>query len=140
MTSRGRTLILNEGEIVPRNGRPAPAPEKEPATHTGAQSFGVVYANAAARRSIESLEPQTFPAGSIIVREKLTSADSEQPELLAVMIKRAPGFNPKASDWEFLLVDGAASKVLERQKKGSCLDCHSSQRERDFVYPMPASK
>ncbi len=140
MTSRGRTVILNEGELVPRNGRPAPAPEKEPATHQGAESFGVIYANAAARGPIGSLEPQTFPAGSIIVREKLSSANSEVPELLAVMIKRAPGFNPKAGDWEFLLVDGAASKVLERQKKGSCLDCHSSQRERDFVYPMPASQ
>lgn len=138
MTSRGRTVILNEGEIVPRNGRPAPAPTKEPATHEGAQSFGVVYANAAARGPIISPEPQTFPAGSIIVREKLASTDSEQPELLAVMIKRAPGFNPKAGDWEFLLVDGARAKVIERQKKGSCLDCHVSQRESDFVYPVAA--
>jgi len=126
--------------MVPRNGRPAPAPSKEPATHAGEQSFGVVYANAAARVPIASPEPQTFPVGSVIVREKLTRADSEHPDLLAVMIKRAPGFNPKAGDWEFLLVDGAGTKVLERQKKGSCLDCHSSQRERDFVYPMPASK
>ena len=139
-TSRGRTVILNEGEMVPRNGRPAPAPSKEPATHAGAQSFGVVYANAAARGPIISPEPQTFPSGSIIVREKLASADSEQPELLAVMIKRAPGFNPKAGDWEFLLLDGAGSKVIERQKKGSCLDCHASQRERDFVHPLPAMK
>lgn len=140
MTSRGRTVILNEGELVPRNGRPAPAPEKEPATHAGAESFGVVYANAAARRSIESLEPQTFPVGSIIVREKLASADSELPDLLAVMIKRAPGFNSKAGDWEFLLVEGNASKIIERQKKGSCLDCHASQSARDFVYPLSTSQ
>ena len=133
-------MILNEGEIVPRYGRPAPAPTKEPATHAGAQSFGVVYANAAARGPIIAPEPQTFPAGSVIVREKLASADAEQPELLAVMIKRAPGFNPKAGDWEFLLVDGTGSKVIERQKKGSCLDCHVSQRERDFVHPRPTSQ
>jgi Cytochrome P460 len=133
-------VILNEGEIVPRNGRPAPAPEKEPATHQGEQSFGVVYANAPARGPLGSLESQTFPVGSIIVREKLARADSEVPELLAVMMKRAPGFNPKAGDWEFLLVNGDASKVIERQKKGSCLDCHASQRERDFVYPLPAPR
>ncbi len=136
VTSRGRTVILNEGVLVPRNGRPAPAPQKEPATHQVGQSFGVVYANAAARGPILSPMPQPFPAGSVIVREKLARADSERPELLAVMIKRAPGFNPAGGDWEFLLVDGAASKVVERQKKGSCLDCHASRRERDFVYTV----
>jgi hypothetical protein len=139
-TSRGRTVILNEGEIVPPNGQPAPAPSKEPTTHTGEQSFGVVYANAPARGPIGSPEAQTFPAGSIIVRERLANAESQLPELLAVMIKHAPGFNPKGGDWEFLLVDGAGSKVIERQKKGSCLDCHAKQRERDFIYPVPAIK
>jgi hypothetical protein len=51
------------------------------------------------------------------------------------MYKRAPGFNPKGGDWEFLILDGAATKIQERQKKGSCLDCHDSQRDRDFVFP-----
>lgn len=54
------------------------------------------------------------------------------------MVKREPGFNSAGGDWEFLLVDGTAAKVLERQKKGSCLDCHAKQRERDFVHPLPA--
>lgn len=56
------------------------------------------------------------------------------------MLKRAPGFNPKGGDWEFLLVDGEASKVIERQKKGSCLECHVTQRERDFAYPLAKEK
>ncbi len=81
--------------------------------------------------------PLQFPRGSIIVREKLSKAEDSQPELLTVMIKRERGFNRAANDWEFLLVDGAATKVLERQKKGSCLDCHVSQKQRDFVYPAP---
>ena len=79
-----------------------------------------------------------FPRGSIIVREKLTKADDAQPQLLTVMIKRARGFNPKANDWEFLAVDGAMTKILERQKKGSCLDCHASEKARDVVYPAQA--
>ena len=103
-------------------------------------SYGVVYANGPARAPFERPEPTTFPVGSVIVREKLTNPGDETPDLLAVMVKRAPGFNPRAGDWEFLLVDGSASKVIERQKKGSCLDCHASQRERDFVYPLPAVK
>lgn len=139
-TSRGTTRIINEGEMVPRNGRPAPAPTKAEATHVeGGVSYGVVYANARARGAFETPVPSTFPVGSVIVREKVMSAGDESPQLLAVMVKRAPGFNPKAGDWEFVLVDGSASKVLERQKKGSCLDCHVSQRERDFVYPVGQS-
>jgi hypothetical protein len=51
------------------------------------------------------------------------------------MIKRARGFNSAANDWEFLAVDGALTKIQERQKKGSCLNCHVSQKARDFVYP-----
>ena len=87
-----------------------------------------------------SERPSKFPVGSIIVREKLATQTDARPELLAVMIKRARGFNPKADDWEFLTVDGALTKIQERQKKGSCLQCHASQSERDFVFPLPDSK
>jgi len=138
--SRGTTRIYNEGEIVPRSGRPAPAPPKPAATHAGGNSYGIVYANERARAAFDTLEPTTFPVGSVIVREKLTFPSDERPQMLVVMVKRAPGFNRAGGDWEFLLVDGEVSKVIERQKKGSCLDCHVSQRERDFVYPLPASQ
>ena len=140
-TSRGTTTIYNEGEMVPRSGRPSPAPPKREATHVaGGVTYGVVYANGRARAAFDTLEPTTFPVGSVIVREKLYNLTDERPDLLAVMVKRAPGFNPAGGDWEFLLVDGSASKVIERQKKGTCLDCHATQRERDFVYPLPAVK
>lgn len=139
-TSRGTTRIFNEGEVVPHSGRPAPAPPKREATHVeSGTSYGVVYANERARAAFDRLEPAAFPAGSVIVREKLNNPGDASPLMLAVMLKRAPGFNPAGGDWEFLLVDGAASKVVERQKKGSCLDCHASQRERDFVYTVGKS-
>lgn len=139
-TSRGKTVILNEGELMARNGRPAPLPPKPEATHQDEKSFGVVYANAAARGPIMSPVSQTFPAGSVIVREKLLNPNDLTPQLLAVMIKRAPGFNPQGGDWEFLLLNGTGSKVVERQKRGSCLDCHAAQRERDFVHTLPEGK
>jgi len=81
-----------------------------------------------------------FPVGSIIIREKLSAPDDARPALLAVMFKRAPGFNPAGGDWEFLTVDGAVTKIQERQKHGSCLQCHASQRDADFVFPVPARK
>lgn len=77
-----------------------------------------------------------FPEGSVLVREKLKSPDDKKPEMLAVMIKRQAGFNPGGGDWEFLLVDGARTKVKLQQKKGECLDCHRLQQEKDFVYPL----
>jgi hypothetical protein len=58
--------------IVFPGRRPAAAPRKEQATHEGGDnSFGVVYANDLARSAVNSEPPIRFPAGSIIVREKL---------------------------------------------------------------------
>jgi hypothetical protein len=137
--SRGTTrIVLRDGVVY----ADPPEPERGPkGAHSNAlPSFGVVYANDLAREALASDGRMKFPAGSVIVREKLWKQDDPQPSLLSVMIKRAPGFNRKAGDWEFLMVDGALTEVRERQKKGSCLDCHASQRERDFVYPLPASE
>jgi hypothetical protein len=97
-------------------------------------TYGVVYANEPARKAMGG--KTKFPPGSVIVREKLSKPDDAAPQLLAVMFKRAPGFNPKGGDWEFLTVDGGLTKITKRQKKGSCLDCHASQRDRDFVFPV----
>ena len=137
-SSKGTTRILMPGAVI-FSGRPAPAASKSGPTHEGGgNSFGVVYVNNLAREAMNAEPPPLqSPRGAIIVREKLTKADDAQPQLLTVMIKRARGFNPKANDWEFLVVDGAMNKIIERQKKGSCLDCHVSQRQRDFVYPAP---
>jgi hypothetical protein len=118
---------------------PPAAPKKKKATHDDdVRIFGVVYANALANDAFKSLGEKRFPPGSIIVREKLAKADDTQPQLLTAMIKRSRGFNPKANDWEFLMIDGTMSKILEQPKQGSCIKCHASQKQRDFVFPIPA--
>jgi len=96
--------------------------------------YGVVYANPTARMALKVWGTPKFPAGSVIVRETLAKPGDEKPVLLVAMVKRAPGFNPKGGDWEFLTVEPSLTKIKARQKKGSCLDCHSSQRERDFIF------
>lgn len=83
-----------------------------------------------------SQQPATFPVGSIIVRERLAKKDDIKPQRLVVMIKRESGFNPKRGDWEYLVVDGALTKIRERQKHGACADCHAAQKARDFVFPL----
>ena len=78
--------------------------------------------------------PANLPAGSMIVREKLSSSSATQPDLLAVMIKRAKGFNPVANDWEFLVVTGDGKQIERREKTGACQECHASQSRNDFVF------
>lgn len=112
-----------------------PKPKKGEHEPPGARSFGVVYANDLARPFIAGEKRGPYPVGSVIVRERLPAPEATTPDLLAVMVKRPRGFNPKGGDWEFLTVNGGLTKITRRQKKGSCLDCHASQRGRDFVFP-----
>lgn len=136
--SNGVSKILFEGSKIyepsPRKSRTKDTNESD------ANSFGVVYVNDVGREAMQSERRAKFPVGSIIVRERLARIEDVQPQHLVVMIKRAAGFNPAGGDWEFLTVDGQVSKIRERQKKGSCLDCHSSQRDADFVFPLPQPK
>lgn len=140
-TSKATTRILMPGPGVLSESDTAPSKQKnedKESHEAGDKSFGVVYVNSLGRDAARANPPTTFPIGSVIVREKLAKADDKQPQLLAVMIKRARGFNPAANDWEFLVVDGAGTKISARQKSGSCLECHVSQKARDFVYAQPA--
>lgn len=137
-TSRGTTKIFLPGDIFSQPP-PRKTSEKKQATHEDSGNiFGVVYANGLANDVLNAKDRMRFPPGSIIVREKLAKVDDEKPELLTAMIKRARGFNPKANDWEFLVIDGTMTKIIDRQKQGSCLNCHASQKKRDFVFPVPA--
>ena len=140
VTSKNTTRILMPGAVIFSGRGPAPAVQKDndkKSHDTVSHSFAAVYANRLAWEAMVAEPRINYPSGSIIVREKLTRANDTEPQLLSVMIKRERGFNPAANDWEFLVTDGKLSKIGERQKKGSCLNCHVSQRDRDFVYPAP---
>ncbi len=103
-----------------------------------ASTYCVVYVNDLARSPMFSKAAANFPPDSIIVREKLSSPSSTTPDLLAVMIKRAKGFNPRANDWEFLVITGDGKKIERREKTGACQECHASQSGNDFVFREPA--
>ena len=98
----------------------------------GVASFSFVYINAIGREAMLVKKGRNFPVGSIIVREKLLHPKAS-PELLAVMIKRDAGFNPKGGDWEFLILTGDAANVKSHEKTGGCLECHSRSAN-DFVF------
>jgi hypothetical protein len=122
---------------APPRRKPVPKKEK-PSNFTGhensANTFGVIYVNELARHALlEEKKPQ-FPVGSVIVREKLLRENDTAPQVLVVMVKRERGFNRKANDWEFLLLDGSLSKITHREKTGSCRDCHKQEKDSDYVF------
>ena len=125
--SRGTTRIVLDIPVYtsPRQSR---KDHKE-------NELGIVYANDLAHWAITENQAE-FPEGSILVREKLAKRGATKPELLAAMIKRERGFNPKGGDWLFLITNGPMTKVKLSQKEGDCLDCHQSQKSSDFVFPL----
>lgn len=96
-------------------------------------SFGEVYANDLAKAEIEKDHP-IFPVGSIIVREKNSTATSTIPETVIAMVKRVKGFGTETDDWEFLIFDGKDLQMQRRETVGSCATCHSNARESDWVF------
>jgi hypothetical protein len=95
--------------------------------------FITVYVNDAGRRAmLEELRPR-FPAGSLVVKEKLTARDSSEPELLTAMYKREAGYDPEGGDWEYLVLDGRGREVKARGKLESCRACHQAVAATDFV-------
>ena len=95
--------------------------------------FGAVYLNDNARSALTQSKPLLYPEGAVIVREKLATEEAS-PELLTAMIKRKKGFNPEANDWEFLIINGDATKITKREKTGACQSCHQSVSAKDFVF------
>lgn len=97
------------------------------------EKFITVYVNDPGRRSMMEQVYARYPQGSIIVKEKLTTKASTSPELLTVMIKREPGYNPGNGDWEYMALDGDGIKVRGRGKLEKCQGCHKMYEGGDFV-------
>jgi hypothetical protein len=92
-----------------------------------------VYVNPKGASAMMTKDQPRFPEGSIIVKEKLGFILSKKPELLTVMVKREAGYNPESRDWEYLVLDGPASKIIERGKLSKCNECHEKYVDTDFV-------
>jgi hypothetical protein len=78
-----------------------------------------------------------FAPGTVIVKEKLRGKLDKHPSGLGVMIKRAPGYDEKSGDWQFLYVDAEDELTSAREKLTGCIDCHSNRTETDFTFGQP---
>lgn len=104
---------------------------QEPSPHL--HKYISVFVNSIGREAMMTKLKPKFPVGSIIVKEKLESPESTEPEVLTVMIKRKSGYNPENGNWEYLVLDGAATKIVEQGKLERCAVCHRSYTRSDFV-------
>jgi hypothetical protein len=86
------------------------------------------FINKAASYSINKKEG--LADGSIIVKENYTA--DKQFIALTVMYKIA-GYNPGGGDW-FWVKYSSAGKVEASGKVQVCIDCHSKQKDNDYLF------
>lgn len=101
-----------------------------------ASAWASVYVNAKGASAMMTESHPVFPEGSMIVKTKRyvsVSVGNDPPAALTVMIKRAKGYNPGSRDWEYLVLDGPATKIVERGKLSKCNECHEKYEDTDFV-------
>ena len=76
-----------------------------------------------------------LPAGAVVVKEKYTDELASGPmQAYAVMVKRAPGFDPGAGDWEFEFVTLAPERSVARGRLAECASCHARARDTDYLF------
>lgn len=97
-------------------------------------AWASVYVNARGASAMMTESHPVFPEGSMIVKTKrYVFSFGTDPAALTVMIKRAKGYNPESRDWEYLVLDGPATKIVERGKLSRCNECHEKYEDTDFV-------
>lgn len=93
-----------------------------------------VYVNEIGKAAMTMERFPKFPPGSMIVKEKLATADATAPELLTAMIKRAAGYNAAGGDWEYMVLSGDAKSIQAQGKLETCMACHAAKRDSGFVF------
>jgi hypothetical protein len=73
-----------------------------------------------------------YPLGTVILKEKFADAAGTKPVLFTGMLKREKGYNTKAGDWQFFVLNTDATTVTTDHTQ-SCINCHAPLRATDFV-------
>lgn len=88
------------------------------------------WANELAVQGLQADEPQPFPVGAAIVKQKFSGA-----ELIAlgVMVKRASGYDSVRGDWEFGYWEHASGLSSGPEAARVCGGCHAGAKT-DYVF------
>lgn len=89
-----------------------------------------VYASEAAARKLDQASSTPYSEGSVIVKEKL--GEGKAVTAIGGMIKRAKGYDPEHSDWEYFYAEKGGEVTTGRMS--NCIQCHSSAKAQDYVF------
>lgn len=120
-------------KISAQCARPTQAQTDEDANNPHNDKYITVYVNDNGKDEMLTKKFPKFPIGTVIVKEKLTTPESKDAELLTVMIKRKKDFNPTVGDWEFLTFNGSGTETTARGKLENCQTCHLVEKTTDYV-------
>ena len=96
------------------------------------KAFCNVYVNDKAKETMLSGKG-TYPEGSIVIKSKLATIDSQHPELFTVMEKMADDYDAERGNWKYYVVDGNSFRQVASGRIDSCIECHEQYRGTDYI-------
>jgi hypothetical protein len=119
-------------QFAVRCAGPTPQQLAQDASDPHNNKFVTVYVNGIGTVAMMHAKTPVFPLGTVIVKEKAAAAGGP-PELLTVMRKCEKGYDPSSGDWQYLVLNGAATQVTAEGKLQTCQSCHAQWRKTDYV-------
>ena len=110
-----------------------PKEAKEHARNPHFEKYVTVYVNPVGRDAMLTQRIPRYPVGTVIVKEKHPSDDTDIIELLTIMTKMQAGYDPQHGDWQYMTA-GADRKVQSAGKIANCQSCHDKQSKTDYVF------
>jgi hypothetical protein len=99
-----------------------PAGPRGPSEHGDGSLERSVLVNEQAASYAELSSIEAMPVGALLV-ERHHPAGRDEVASIYAMLKRAAGYAPEQSDWEFFVID-AGGRVAARGKLAPCARCH----------------
>jgi hypothetical protein len=95
-------------------------------------AFCHVYVNDKAKEPMLS-GTGIYPEGSLVIKSKLATVDSQKPLLFTVMEKMVDGYDADHGNWKYTVIDGTSYRQVASGRIDSCIECHSHYKETDYI-------
>jgi len=95
-------------------------------------AFCNVYVNDKAKEPMLSGKG-IYPEGSIVIKSKLATVNSQKPELFTVMEKMADTYDSDRGNWRYSVIDGISYRQVASGRIDSCIECHEQYKATDYI-------